>query len=97
MKKADITLTTVIVAVLVILVLVVLILIFSKNMGVFSVGAAGCSTRNGQCDSYNEDNPQASCQFDMCKSYGCAKIKSLKGCGDGEVCCVPIAIPKEGT
>ncbi len=86
MKKADISITTIIVAVIALIVMIVLIAIFSGKIAFFSRGVDSCTDKGGQCVPDCESGYQAPAG----KRVGAfSQLKGLKDCKEN-ICCIPI-------
>jgi hypothetical protein len=96
MKKADLSINTIIIAALAIIVLVVVILIFTNNMLNFRVSSQKCENFNGRCVSADVCQNWENGNFapDETDVSGFIWKKADYGCFDsdkkptGEVCCV---------
>ena len=77
MKKADISITTIIVAAIALVVLIVLIAIFTGKINFFSEDVVSCATRGGSCVT-------GACQGPIVPNTEC-QLSNRK-------CCIPLGL-----
>ncbi|MBN2454125.1 hypothetical protein JXB11_01120 [Candidatus Woesearchaeota archaeon] len=83
-KKAEgLPITMIIVAIIALIVLVLVVVIFQGRIEIIDSGLGDqvdCHGRGGRCYSTDEGCPSVAWTKQLC---------GLKGCGEGECCCVP--------